>query len=171
MPITGYSMVKAYRRCPKAYEYKYIQHLQSNKPPAPLIRGTIVHEILDARAMPGAVGFKSIMQKYEEKFGTLFKEEVEMYGEDFLDNIKRIYQGYLRAYDDSDLEYLSSEEFVTTPLAGDIIFQGHIDKRVFKDGRMWIMDHKTHKNIPTEEQRFNDYQILMYVWAWNKEHK
>src|SRR5262249_9494808 len=94
-----------------------------------------------------------------------------MYGEDFLDNIKRIYQGYLRAYDDSDLEYLSSEEFVTTPLAGDIIFQGHIDKRVFKDGRMWVMDHKTHKNIPTEGQRVKDYEILMYVWDWNKEHK
>lgn len=172
MPITGFSMVKAYRRCPKAYEYKYIQNLQRIRPPAPLIRGSIIHEILDARATPGGtVGFKSIMAKYSEKYGTLFKEEKEMYGESFLEDIERVYRGYLRTYEDKDIEYLSSEEFVTTPLVGDIIFQGHLDKRILKDGRMWIMDHKTHKNIPTEEMRFNDYQLLLYVWAYNREHK
>lgn len=171
MPITGFSMVRSYRRCPKQYEYKYLQHLQKVAPPPPLIRGTIIHEILDARAIPGRRGFKTVMSEYEEKYGTLFKEEQDMYGEDFLKNIERVYQGYLREYDDSDLEYLSSEEFISTPLVGNIIFQGHLDKRVFKDGRMWVMDHKTHKNIPTEEQRFNDYQLLMYVWAWNREHR
>jgi len=170
MKVTGFSMVKSYRRCPKSYEYKYIQNLQRLAPPAPLVRGTIIHEMLDARAIQGRVGSKTILAKYEEKYGTLFKEEQEMYGEDFLRNIERVYQGYLREYDDTDLEYLSSEEFVSTPLVGDILFQGHIDKRVHKDGRMWIMDHKTHKNIPTEEQRFNDYQLLMYVWAYNREH-
>lgn len=165
-------MVKSYRRCPKQYEYKYIQNLQKKAPPPPLIRGTILHEILDARAIStGKVGFKTIMARYQEKYGTLFKEEKEMYGENFLGDIERVYQGYLRQYDDSDLEYLASEEFVTTPLVGNIIFQGHIDKRVFKDRRMWIMDHKSHKNIPTEEQRFNDYQLLMYVWAFNREHR
>lgn len=172
MPITGYSMVRTYRRCPKAYEYKYLQNLQRVAPPAPLIRGTIIHQILDARAIstPSGKGFKTIMSEYREKYGTLFKEEQEMYGENFLDNIERVYQGYLREYPDEDLEYMSSEEFVSTPLVGDIIFQGHLDKRVFKDGRLWVMDHKTHRNIPTEEQRFNDYQILMYVWAYNREH-
>lgn len=171
MPITGFSMVKAYRRCPKSYDYKYNQHLQKVAPPAPLIRGTIIHEILDARATKGgSVGFNSIIAKYEDRYGRLFREEKEMYGEDFLENIKRVYKGYLRTYDDTGLEYLSSEEFVSTPLVGDIIFQGHLDKRVFKDGRMWVMDHKTHKNIPTEEQRFTDYQLLMYLWAYNREH-
>src|SRR5215475_8098487 len=144
MKVTGFSMVKSYRRCPKSYEYKYIQNLQRLAPPAPLVRGTIIHEMLDARAIQGRVGSKTILAKYEEKYGTLFKEEQEMYGEDFLRNIERVYQGYLREYDDTDLEYLSSEEFVSTPLVGDILFQGHIDKRVHKDGRMWIMDHKTH---------------------------
>ena len=171
MHVTGFSMVKAYRRCPKAYDYKYNQNLQRVKPPAPLIRGTIIHEILDMRAIPGATkGYKSVLAKYQERYGTLFKEEKELYGETFISDIERVYQGYLREYDDTDLEYLSTEEFISTPLVGDIIFQGHLDKRVFKDGRMWVMDHKTHKNLPTEEQRFNDYQLLMYLWAYNREH-
>jgi hypothetical protein len=170
MPITGFSMVKSYRRCPKQYDYKYRQHLQKVAPPPPLIRGTIIHEMLDARAIPGSLGSKGVIAKYETKYGTLFKEQQEEYGEDFLKNIERVYQGYLREWDDSDLEYLSSEEFISTPLVDNILFQGHLDKRVFKDGRMWVMDHKTHKNIPTEEQRFNDYQQLMYVWAYNREH-
>jgi hypothetical protein len=171
MPVTGFSMVKSYRRCPKQYDYKYNQHLQKIAPPPPLIRGTIIHEILDARAVSsGKVGFKTIMAKYTEKYGTLFKEEKEIYGDSFLNDIERVYQGYLRQWDDGDLEYLASEEFISTPLVGDILFQGHLDKRVLKDGRMWVMDHKSHKNIPTTEQRFNDYQLLMYVWAFNKEH-
>lgn len=174
MPIATYSMIKSYRRCPKSFEYKYIHNLQRVKPAPPLIRGTIIHEILDARAViapkGGEKGFKSIMAKYEEKYGSLFREEQDMYGADFLENVERVYKGYLRTYDDSDLEYLSSEEFISTPLVGDILYQGHLDKRVRKDGRLWIMDHKTHKNIPTEEQRFNDYQILMYLWAYNREH-
>ena len=171
MPITGFSMVKAYRRCPKQYEYKYIQHLQKIAPPPPLLRGTILHEILDARAIStGKVGFKTIMAKYDEKYHALFQEEQELYGESFLDDIARVYQGYLRHWDDTNIEYLASEEFLSTQLVGDILFQGHLDKRIFKDGRMWVMDHKSHKHIPTVDQRFNDYQQLLYVWAYNREH-
>jgi len=171
MPIATYSMVKSYRRCPKQYEYKYIHQLQRVKPAPPLIRGTIIHTLLDHRSIKGGgLGFNTLMAQYEERYGALFKEEQDMYGADFLESIGRVYKGYLRTYDDTDLEYLSSEEFVSTPLVGDILYQGHLDKRVLKDGRVWIMDHKTHKNIPTEEQRFNDYQILLYLWAYNREH-
>src|SRR5580692_2569067 len=173
--ITGYSMVKSYRRCPKSYEYKYRQNLQRKKPAPPLIRGTILHEMLDSRALTlmktGAeLPPMEILAHYEKKYGQLFREEKDIYGENFIADIRSIYSGYERTYIEEDLKFESSEEEVTTTLYKGVTFRGHLDKRVVDSrGRRWIMDHKTHKSIPDEEARFADYQILLYLWAYNRE--
>jgi hypothetical protein len=175
---TGYSKVKSYRRCPRQYDYKYNQNLQRKRPAPPLIRGTIIHEMLDARAriamkIKGDKQIKNpdaIIVDYEKKYGLLFREEREIYGDDFIGDIKRIMRGYERTYLDDDFKFEASEEEVETELTKDIIFKGHLDKRlVDARGRRWIMDHKTHKSIPDEEARFADYQILLYLWAYNRE--
>jgi RecB family exonuclease len=170
---TGYSMVKSYRRCPKQYEFKYIRNLQRKRPAPPLIRGTILHELLDARALrsmkKATRTAKSILNAYAEKFGSLFREERETYGDSFLEDIGRVWDNYERAYKDDGWKYEASEEELTTELEKGIIFKGHLDKRVITKDRRWIVDHKTHKTIPTEEARFNDYQILLYLWTYNRE--
>lgn len=166
---TGYSMVKSYRRCHRQYELKYIIGLQRKRPAAPLIRGTILHEMLHARATP-KLKAGAILAHYEAKFGELFREEREEYGDDFLGDLKRVYDGYLREYgSDDDIKYEASEEKVEIDIGHGLIYQGHLDKRLITldDERRWLMDHKTHKNIPDEKMRLNDYQILMYLWAWN----
>lgn len=168
--ITRYSMVKSYRRCPKQYSYKYIQKIQKKKPAPPLLRGTILHEMLDARATQGRPG--KILADYAQKFRTLFREEQDIYGENFIGDIERIYSGYDALYANDGWKYEASEELLETELTPDIRFVGHLDKRIVtqKDRRRWIVDHKTHKSLPDEEHRFNDYQILLYLWAYNREH-
>lgn len=170
----GYSKVKSYRRCPKQYDYKYNRNLQRKKPAPPLIRGTILHEMLDSRARismketaktPG-----SILTNYETKFGSLFREEREEYGDNFLEDIGRVWEGYKIAYADDGWKFEASEEGVETELTNSIVFKGHLDKRIIWKDRRWIVDHKTHKTIPNEENRFNDYQILLYFWAYNRKH-
>lgn len=176
---TGYSKTKSYRRCPKSYDYKYNQNLQRRRPAAPLIRGTIIHEMLDARACTAMklVGAKfrsseMVLAEYEKKYGQLFREEKELYGENFIGDIKMIMAGYERTYLDDNFKFESSEEQVETQLTKSIVFKGHLDKRILDiKGRRWIMDHKTHKSIPDEEARFSDYQILLYLWTFNREHK
>lgn len=176
MPETRYSMVKAYRRCPKSFEYRYVKNLQRTRPSPPLLRGTIIHAMLDVRAIgTGAKKPMTVLSEYEEKYKALFREEQELYGENFISDIRRIFEGYERTYgtvEEDGLIYEASEEFVATDLTPDIRYTGHLDKRVVtrRDGRRWILDHKSHRVIPTEEQRFQDYQILMYVWAYNREH-
>lgn len=177
----GFSMVKSYRRCPKQYEFKYLRNLQRRKPAPPLIRGTILHEMLNARALrsmrkPSQVP-ASILANYQEKYGQLFREEREIYGETFIDDIRRVFENYERLYATDNWKYESTEEEVITELVGDrggdisILYKGHLDKRIITKGRRWIVDHKTHKTIPGEDQRFNDYQILLYLWAHNREAK
>lgn len=172
MPEIGYSMVKSYRRCPRQYEFRYKMNLVHVKPAPPLLRGTILHAMLDLRSLKKTTKSPmTVLTEYQEKFEGLFREEREVYGEDFIGEIKRIFKGYERTYKNENIEYLASEEFIATDLPGSIRYTGHLDKRLIKDSRMWVMDHKTHKTFPTEEQRFQDYQILLYVWAYNREHK
>lgn len=178
---TGYSKVKSARRCWKQYDYKYNQNLQRKRPAPPLIRGTIIHEILDHKArramnqkrLPDGTPVMvpdRVIEKYEEKYGLLFREEREEYGDDFLGDIKRVMRGYERTYLEDDFTFEATEEEVETNLTKDIVFKGHLDKRLIDaKGRRWIMDHKTHKNIPDEDARFADYQILLYLWAYNRE--
>lgn len=168
--VTGYSMVKSARRCMKQYELKYIIGVQRKRPAAPLIRGTILHEMLHARATP-KLKAPAVLAQYEKKYGELFREEREEYGEDFLGDLKRVYDGYLREYGSDDgIKYEASEEEVEVDIGNGLIYKGHLDKRLITldDERRWLMDHKTHKNIPDEGNRLNDYQILMYLWAWNR---
>src|SRR5580692_7042363 len=116
--ISRYSMVKDYRRCPKAYEYKWIRNLQKRKPAAPLLRGTILHELLDARALAKykPLATNDILARYHKQFGALFKEEREIYGDDFLGDIRRIYEGYDTLYRDDGWVYEESEVLIETEL-------------------------------------------------------
>lgn len=169
----GYSMVKSYRRCPRQYHYKYLRNLQRRRPPSPLIRGTILHEMLNARALRSmkkpTKTPASILENYQGKYSELFREEREEYGENFIGNIARVWANYERTYAKDGWKYEASEEEVITDLDDGLVYKGHLDKRVIAKDRRWIVDHKTHKNIPTEEARFNDYQILLYIWCYNQE--
>jgi hypothetical protein len=172
---TGFSRVKAWRSCNKRYEYAYVRNLQAKRKPAALFRGTILHEMLEARDLH-IIGRdhnlpRDIWAKYQEQYGALFEEEREFYGENFLNDIWRIYRGYVRTYKDDDWKVLDTEGLVRTQLTPKIEFEGHYDLRVKRQGRRWLVDRKTHRVIPTAEERFSNTQLLLYVEAWNREHK
>lgn len=174
--VTRYSEIKSFRRCPKQHDYAYVQGLQRVRPAAAPHRGTILHETLDARARR-AMGDKksiplSVLMDYEKKYRALFREEREIYGENFIEDIKRVFEGYERQYAQDGWTYEYSEQEIETSLLDDRVnYHGTLDKIIrTRDDRRWLVDHKTHKSIPTEEQRFQDYQMLLYVWAWNREH-
>lgn len=170
MPSVSFSRIKLYRRCHYAHHLKYNENLARKRRAIPLLRGQIIGEMLDARAMPilKQDPYK-ILKKYQKQYDRLFLEEKEKFG-DVPGDIKRLFEGYERKYAHEELEYLSHEEFIAIDLVKDIRFIGYIDKRVKdeKTGRHFLMDHKSHKNIPNEDQRFSDLQKVFYVWAWNE---
>lgn len=170
MPSVSFSRVKTYRRCHKAHDYKYNQNLARKRRAIPLLRGQIIGEMLDARAMPHLIKKDpyKILRKYEREYAKLFLEEREKYG-DVPGDVKKLFEGYERKYANEDLEYLGFEDFVALDLIKDIRFIGYIDKRVQdQHGRTFLLDHKTHKIIPNEDQRFTDLQKAFYIWAWNE---
>jgi len=166
---TGFSKVKAWRSCNKRYDFAYNRNLQAKRKPAAMFRGTILHEMLAAR---DTYGFpEEVFLQYEDKYGRLFEAEREFYGENFLDDIWRIYRGYVRTYKKSDWKVLATEGLVEMQLTPQVWFEGHYDLRVESAGRRWLVDRKTHRVLPTAEERFNNFQLLLYVHAWNHEHR
>src|SRR5262249_17287427 len=98
-------MVNCWRSCPKKYEYSYIRGLQAKRRPQALLRGTILHEMLEARDRNKDVA--AVLNMYATRYAALFEEEREFYGETFVEDIWRIYKGYCREYKDADWEVLS----------------------------------------------------------------
>jgi hypothetical protein len=169
MLIVGFSRIKSWRRCHRQWWYRYVRGLIRRRPKVPLIRGTIIHALLDAKAKKKAVA--QVLQKFDKEYGKLFLEEQEEYG-DLIGDCRRIFENYQRTYADDKYKIVGSEVEVKVDLAPGIQFQGHIDK-IWMDTtpRRWIVDHKTHKNIPGDEQRFSDLQLVFYPWAWNSQNK
>lgn len=167
---TGFSKVQAWRKCNKLYEFSVIRNLQAKRKPPELLRGTILHEMLEARDQGQEVG--TVFLRYDAQYGRMFEAEREYYGEHFMDDIWRIYRGYVRTYPAGtaqDWKVYATEGLVRTRLTPKIEFEGHYDLRVSSNGRRWLVDRKTHKVIPTAEERFNNFQLLLYVEAWNRE--
>lgn len=169
MPTVSFSRVKLWRRCHYAHHLKYDKNLSRKRRAVPLLRGEILGQMLDARAFPTIVkkSPERILRKYAKQYAQLWVEEKEKYG-DVPGDIAKLYEGYCRKYANEDFEYLAYEEFIALDLVKNIRFIGYIDKRV-KDsnGRMFLMDHKSHKIIPNDDQRFTDLQKVFYVWAFN----
>jgi PD-(D/E)XK nuclease superfamily len=165
---TGFSKVNAWRSCNKRYDFAYNRNLQAKRRQAAPLRGTILHEMLAARDNQHSAA--DVYGRYEDTYRHLFEEEREFYGEHFMSDIWRIYRGYVRTYKDNDWKVRATEGLVRTQLTPKIEFEGHYDLRVFSNGRQWLVDRKTHKTIPTAEERFNNFQLLLYVEAWNREH-
>ncbi len=163
----SHSRIKIARRCWKKHEYRYIQRLAPKAKAPPLLRGTIIHEMIDAH-VDGKDPFK-VSKGYAVKYKQMFREQREDYGDDFMPDIDRIFDNYKRTYAKDTLKYeRSEEEFrVELPNGSDLVYV--IDKiAIDPEGRRWIMDHKVPKNIPDEDARFSDIQLVLYYWAENK---
>lgn len=172
----GFSKVRTYRYCNKAYDYAYNQNIQARRRPAAPFRGTILHKMLEAwenagRGKPGKRTALAVLDEYGRKYARMFQEEREFYGENFISDIERIFLGYLRTWSNDDWQVLRVEEEIRTPLTRNIEFVGHVDLRIktLGDGRRWLVDRKSHKVIPDAEERYGNTQLMLYVWAWNRE--
>lgn len=163
----SHSRIKTWRRCKKAHDYKYNQRLRRKAPALPLLRGTIIGECLDALTEKKA-NFEKVLEKYEAQYRRLFREEREMYG-DLIGDIRTIISGYVKHWKDDGLKYLSVEHELMIELAPGAVFVGYLDKAARdRQNRLWIMDHKSHRVIPGDDQRAADIQSVFYNWGWNE---
>jgi len=111
----------------------------------------------------------AVLAEYKKKYKKLFIEEAEIY-QNTLEEGERIFKGYMNHWEDDGVEFVDSEVELKIELVEGVEFVVHIDKVAQEKGMLWLWDHKTHKNLPTAEQRLSDLQLVLYFWVWNKLH-
>lgn len=178
----SFSEVSAYRRCPKAWEYKYKERIKRKLKGIRLLIGSILHEMLNAyvsakmdKTYDGNDPW-DVLEVYAEEYASYFDDERDKYG-DIIGNCGKIFEAYLRKYRKDPLKYEASEIKIELDLsklgagAVNVMFIGFIDK-IASDpqGRRWLMDHKFMKSIPTADDRFSELQLLLYFWAYGMMH-
>ena len=174
MPHVSWSEIKAFRTCMHRHHLRYRERLTPKHKPPGLLRGSVLHEMLDAFSQHKRIKNHKgpdpwdILEKYEEKYRSLFSEERERYG-DFINDCTQLFTNYLKYYRKDPLIYEESETFIATDIAENLRFIGYIDKVALDShDRRWLVDHKFVKTIPNAEDQFSELQLLMYVWAWNR---
>lgn len=180
----SYSRVKVWRRCPREHFYRWVLKLEKKKPPIQLVRGKILHELMEARIEKQ--DWKPIFEKYEKEYAKLFIEEQEEFG-DIPGDIRKIFTGYVQKYENDRLKYLEFPVMqkqedgskITVLKHAEIpaefeLFPGAKFKLVLDSlaedtqGNIWIVEHKSHKKLPDDEVRLSALQAILYVWALPK---
>lgn len=163
------SKLKTFRRCPKQYEYKYIEGLEPTRKSVPLALGNWIHSMLEAHYKG-----EDWLETYGElthKFNGFLAEEKEHYGD--LPGISaRLMNGYMDFWEEEDknLEIISVEEEFEVDIGKGLLFKFKPDMIVKdkRDGIISCWDHKSNKTLPDTEWRNTDIQSTLYLWALNQ---
>jgi len=166
--IIHQSGLKTFRKCHRCWYYKYIEELEKVKKGSALLRGTCCHAMIEAKA-----NGKDPWVPYEEfikENKQIFIEEEELYG-NIEEMICNIMEGYFKYYKNDNLIPIKigdkfAEHKFSLPIYDGIILEGVIDM-IAKDqsDRIWLVDHKTHKNIPSGDTAYYNMQSALYAFA------
>lgn len=173
--ITTHSMLKSFLGCPKAAQYKYAERLKPRSVTSrdqPLKRGTWVHELLETYY--GGGDWRATHAANTKRFNLLLDEEKESLG-DMPTEAASLMKSYLWHYganaDDPthgwkihgtevtfDVPWPDSED-------GNDIYRCRVDLLAEDRYGFIIVDHKTHKNLPSTTFRLLDAASPLYIWA------
>lgn len=160
--VTTHSMIKTFRRCPKQFQYKYIERLKPKVLGRPLRFGTWMHELLEA--LNKGEDWKEQHRRNINKFRKYFEEEREMLG-DLPGDTLRTMRAYLWHYQHDDWEVLDVEFTLEVEFPDWAIYRGKIDMLIQNEYGLWIVDHKNLKSFPDFSYRILDAQSGLYIWA------
>lgn len=165
MIIINQSGIKTWRRCPQAFYYKEVECIEPRRKSLPLERGSWLHRLLEAYYK--GKDWRKVHSKLTQEYDKLMEEEKEYYG-DLPSETARIMEGYIKKYGKLKEEPLAVElDFSSTPvqLAPGVFLKGKIDLILRNEKGTWIVEHKTHKKFPGEEERFINLQTAVYIVA------
>lgn len=161
----SHSKIKTWRRCHRAYHYKYVEKLRPRRKGRPLIFGSICHEMIEAHA--NKENPRKVLKQYRRDKKKLFSAEVDEYLQTIYD-AESLMTGYFHFYKNDRLKFIkvkgrAAEHEFTVPLCKGIQLTGKIDALAqTPDKRKWLVEHKTHRVIPNEDVRFIDIQTSIY---------
>ncbi len=175
--IVSYSELDAYRQCRLKHQLSYLENwrVPRDQEAEALVRGTLMHSVLEKHY--------GVIKEAQETIGVQDLEPIDfwsatnslLYNEDGGQSerqelVEWIYEGYVENYlveDLSNWDIMEIEMPLTAPLGPGIDLSGTTDLLV-KDkrlgGGLWIVDHKTCKNLPRQKDFDMEDQTGIYAF-------
>jgi hypothetical protein len=166
--VISWSEVDAWRQCPYKWSLSYYERWTSPLLVSPaLARGTLWHQVMEIHY--GCLQQGGKLSQALDSVGDFLKVvEAE---ETDVSLILWMYAGYVQmwAEDDRDWQILGVEGRLELPLVSDIHVKCRLDL-VIRDsqGRVWLIDHKTCRNLPSGQELDLDDQFGLYQWLLRK---
>lgn len=166
--VVHQSTIKCYLECRQKHHYRYVEGIQRRRRPAPLVRGTIIHRMVELQSALKDP-FKALKEA-EKEYGKMFREEQEEYG-DIIGDIRRLMTCYFDWYKRDPLTPLKvkgrmAEHPFTIELCKGIALKGKIDRFVGRRDKMTCLeDTKSHKQLPEGDINYSDIQTMLYAHA------
>lgn len=162
MEITTHSMIKSFKGCPRQSLYKYIDRLKPKAVSKPLKRGTWMHYLLEEHHAGRDWEAKHL--ELSRQFDGLFDEEKDFYG-DLPTECLTLMRSYVWHYKADPWKVLETEFTVETEFPDGRLYRGKVDALIENQFGLWLVDHKTHAQLPDHNFRLLDAQSSLYLWA------
>lgn len=181
----SYSAVQDWRACPQRYWYSYVERLEPKVTAAPPELGRMLHHYLEtyySGVMRRSRNHLAAHKHALESMNVTFAEECQQLswlaaslGEsqaakelsslvDLAMTLARTYYRVRGKEDAQTHKVILVEQDISAPVVDGVVLPGVVDLVTEdKEGRKFLWEHKTTKNVPTQGRRFRDLQTLVYV--------
>jgi hypothetical protein len=168
----SHSEVDCFRQCPHKWHLQYRERWSPPEISPALSRGSLFHAILADHY--GAIRGNWPAKRLRAALATHLYDELGHQTEE-QQLVEWMYDGYVKRWADEDgrwtikaIEQRINHVLPQVPLLGSIAgfkLVGVLDLVVAEpDGHLWVVDHKTHKDLPDQRKlEYND-QMGLYLW-------
>lgn len=163
--VVTHSMIKAFRGCARQTLYKQVDRLKPRITSLPLKRGTWMHFLLEEHH--AGRDWEKMHLALTAKYNEMFDEEKDAYG-DLPTECRLLMESYLWHYKADPWKVLETEFTVEAEFPDGTLYRGKVDALIENQFGLWIVDHKTHGNLPEHSFRLLDAQSGLYLWAAKK---
>lgn len=172
---TSYSAIKTYTTCPLKYQYQYIEKRSAEKGEAAVF-GSLIHSALhhyhNTVPIPSS---EELIHFFSKNWKSTIYDDEKVEQERFREGV-RVLREYCSVINPKDHHIIALEkpfqvvisDTDTSGSGGDeqIVLTGIIDRiEKLPDGRFEIIDYKTGRTLPSQENVDNDLQLSVYWMA------
>ena len=170
--IVSFSELDAVRQCKFKHHLSYRERWRPETDALALSRGKVFHSVLENHYLKIKAAQQTDADTYPDPFAVIEQSDLE---DDQLDLLKWMYEGYLERYGlDPEWEILAVEQKIEERLAprSSFVLKGFVDL-VVRDhsagGGVFLIDHKTCRNLPKQRELDFDDQMGIYTWLLKKQ--
>ena len=162
----SYSAYDTYKKCPLKYKFSYIDKISAPKRPE-LFFGGLIHSVVQyaLKKDPLMPSYEELIKFYEENWeSSLYKDKDQE--KQYFDFGKNMIFHFHGTHKPGLRDIIATEKYFAIPLSEKHQLSGVID-RVDKlpIGAIEIIDYKTNKSLPTQQDIDNDFQMNFYQLA------